>query len=219
MIFLGCFCNGFQPLWLTCSRWCLLLWIDTLHAFPDKYRGLWLVFETTNQMSGVRIQPCHRHVTVGTDCSLWMFKSVLSQQVNGFIFYTWISAVYLLLVPSFFPFLSLFSLLWACLEITHNAQPHKLTGSRMGHGVIRWRQYHSVFSQYQDRASRLLWSHASAFPRVLSTRLHHTEKMSATCWYLTPPPFLGVCVPHLLLLKHAYRYCFQVLQRDIYRIL
>lgn len=56
-------------------------------------------------------------------------------------------------------FLFCISVLWACAEITHNAQPRKLTDSCVGQGVIRWRQY-------RDGASQLLWSHASAFPHV-----------------------------------------------------
>lgn len=125
-----------------------------------------------------------------------MFKSVLSQQVNGFIFYRTISAVYLLLAPHyFFPlFILLLSVLWACLEFTHNAQPHKLTDSRMGHGVIRWRQHHSVSSQYQDQPSQPLWSHASALLRVCYQHNTTVDKMPAKCWFLTPPPPQCLCV-------------------------
>lgn len=84
-------------------------------------------------------------------------------------------------------------LLWACIEITHNAQPRKLTGSCTVHGVIRWRQRHSPSSQYQDHPSQRLWAHASVFPCVLYQHDSTLRKMPTTCWYLTPlPPCLCV---------------------------
>lgn len=62
------------------------------------------------------------------------------------------TALPLLLVSSFFSslFLLLFSLLsvqWACLEITHDAQPNKLTDTCVGHGD---NQVKTVITQYQD---------------------------------------------------------------------
>ena len=161
----------------------------------------------------------------GTDRSSWMFKSVLSQQVNGFnLFYArWVLFLLFLfrLFLAFFLFVcsflfSLYSVQWACLELTHNAQPNKLTDSRMGHSVIRWRQYHLV-SRWATTASLI----SCFLPSINTTPLLRKCLRHAGTWLPLPPslPLLTVYVSHPLLLKHAYRYCFQVLQRDIYRIL
>lgn len=144
------FCNVWVvPLFPECVsvrvRVRVWFWIKTLLMFPDKYRVLWLVFETTNQMS--RFQPLSRghywELIVAFECSKvflaskWMVFSSFS--------FTHLFACSVLFFSSF-----LLSVLWACY-----AQPHKLTDSSMGHGVIRWRQYHSVSSQYQDQPSQL----------------------------------------------------------------
>lgn len=117
-----------------------------------------------------------------------MFKSVLSQQVNGFIFYTWqvlfIFCLFLLSPTLFFSFCSM-GMSWKC---THNAQPNKLTDSCMGHSVIRWRQYHSVSSLYQDQPSQLLCLPTS----VLSTRLHCWEN-ACDMLVLDSPPSVSAC--------------------------
>ena len=116
----------------------------------------------------------------------------------------------------FFVCLFLFSFHCACLELTHNAQPNKLTDSRMGHSVIRWRQYHLV-SRWATTASLI----SCFLPSINTTPLLRKCLRHAGTWLPLPPslPLLTVYVSHPLLLKHAYRYCFQVLQRDIYRIL
>lgn len=115
--------------------------------------------------------------------------------------------------------LSFYSVQWACLEITHNAQPNKLTDSGMGHSVIRWRQYHLVW-RWATTASLI----SCFLPSINTTPLLRKCLRHAGTWLPLPPslpPFLPptVYVSHPLLLKHAYRYCFQVLQRDIYRVL
>lgn len=111
--------------------------------------------------------------------------------------------------------LSFYSVQWACLEITHYAQPNKLTDSGMGHSVIRWRQYHLVW-RWATTASLI----SCFLPSINTTPLLRKCLRHAGTW-LPLPPFLPptVYVSHPLLLKHAYRYCFQVLQRDIYRVL
>lgn len=102
---------------------------DVLDWLSSKYRTLWLVFET--------IKPNVRHYwepIVAHECSKVFLAS---QQVNGSYFDTHVECC-LSFACSFFFFFSLPLLLsfqWACLEITHNAQPHKLTDSCSG--VIR----------------------------------------------------------------------------------
>lgn len=69
-----------------------------------------------------------------------MFKSVLSQPASEWflLWHTcWVLFIFclFLLLFFFFPLPLLLSFQWACLEITHNAQPHKLTDSCSG--VIR----------------------------------------------------------------------------------
>lgn len=165
------------------------------------------------------------HFSPGTDRSSWMFKSVLSQQVNGFHFFyaRWVLFLrfFSSLVPCFFFFFfcPFISVQWACLEITHYAQPNKLTDSGMGHSVIRWRQYHLVW-RWATTASLI----SCFLPSINTTPLLRKCLRHAGTWLPLPPslpPFLPptVYVSHPLLLKHAYRYCFQVLQRDIYRVL
>lgn len=143
-------CHYFQSVCVR-VRVCVWFWIKTLLMFPDKYRVLWLVFETTNQMS--RFQPLSRghywELIVAFECSKVFLAS--KWMVFSSFRFTHLFACFVLFFFSSF----LLSVLWACLEITQNAQPHKLTDSSMGHGVIRWRQYHSVSSQYQDQPSQL----------------------------------------------------------------
>lgn len=89
----------------------------------------------------------------------------------------------------------------------------------MGHSVIRWRQYHLVW-RWATTASLI----SCFLPSINTTPLLRKCLRHAGTWLPLPPslpPFLPptVYVSHPLLLKHAYRYCFQVLQRDIYRVL
>lgn len=121
-----------------------------------------------------------------------MFKSVLSQQVNGLFLF-----VYLLVASSsFFLFLFLLSVLWACLEITQNAQPHKLKVFPFffflyGSWCYQVKTVSLSIQSVSGSAIPAIWSHASAFPHVRSR--HHVKKMPATCWYLTSlPQCLGV---------------------------
>lgn len=154
----------------------MLFWIDTLQMFPYDDDNIecsdhFLRRQTKRAVWDFSLVTC---TSPGTDRSFWMFKSVLSQRVNGFYLRRTLSAVYLFACSFhfFFPPFLLFQIKWARLEITHDAQPNKLADSCLGHSVIRWRQYHSASSQYQDQPLQLLWSHASAFPTcALSTRL------------------------------------------------
>lgn len=147
---------------------------------------------------------------LGTDCSSWMFKSVLSQRVNGLInsffskthdkccFIFCLFSPFYFLSPPRSPHTLLFLLCvqWACLEITHNAQPHKLTDCCMGsrcyqvktvslsiRTVSRWAITASLISCF-------LPSHVC----VIDTTSTTLRKMPATRWYLTRTPSLSVCV-------------------------
>lgn len=100
--------------------------------------------------------------------------------MNGFFSYArWVLFIFCLLLQ-----FSSFCL-WACLEITHNAQPHKLTDSCMGHGVIRWRQYHSVS---RSAITAPLISCFCLPSRVLSTHWWKNACERAGSWLLLPPP-------------------------------
>lgn len=72
------------------------------------------------------------------------------------------------------------SCLFFPLNITHNAQPHKLTDGRMGHGVIRL----GGIAQYRRSSSDLMLL-PSAHVLVIDT--------TPMCWYLTPTPSVSVC--------------------------
>lgn len=131
----------------------------------------------------------------GSDRSSWMFKSVLSQQVNGFFsFLRTRSAVYLLLVSSFFYFIfynffSPFLFNGHVLKFTHNAQPNKLTDSCMGHGVIRWRQYQlSIQSASRSAITASLISCLCLPTCVLSPRLLCWQKCLRHAGTWLPPP-------------------------------
>lgn len=134
---------------------------------------------------------------LGTDCSSWMFKSVLSQQVNGFVSIARYSACSF---PPPLPPPSSFGSMGMPWKCTHIAQPHMLSC------VIRWRQYPVSIKishhSSSDLSLMLLPSHMCAI----------VEKTPATCRYLTSTSPQGPCV--------TSRFCssFQVLQRDIYHV-
>lgn len=143
------------------------------------------------------------HFSPGTDRSSWMFKSVLSQQVNGFHFFyaRWVLFLrfFSSLVPCFFFFFfcPFISVQWACLEITHYAQPNKLTDSGMGHSVIRWRQYHLVW-RWATTASLI----SCFLPSINTTPLLRKCLRHAGTW-LPLPPSSSLPSPHGLCVTSA----------------
>lgn len=182
---------------------CLSFWIDSLQMFPTTtvIQSAWTSLWNYKPNDRCECSASSRaHCYLGSDRSSWMFKSVLSQQVNGFSFLRTRSAVYLLLVPSFFfllPFLfSPFPFNGHVLKFTHNAQPNKLTDSCMGRGVIRWRQYQlSIQSVSRSAITASLISCLCLPTCVLSPRLHRWEKClrHAGTWLPSPLPFLSAC--------------------------
>lgn len=125
-----------------------------------------------------------------------------------------LSAVYLLLVPSsFFFFFSpplLLSFQWACLEITHNAQPHKLTDSCSG--VIRCEDRITQYpisikiSRHSFSDLMLLPSHVCVINNDSTTSrrcLRYIPVLDFTPPPPLPPPSVSPA-SHPLWLKHAY---------------
>lgn len=93
--------------------------------------------------------------------------------------------------------LSFYSVQWACLEITHNAQPNKLTDSGMGHSVIRWRQYHLVW-RWATTASLI----SCFLPSINTTPLLRKCLRHAGTW-LPLPPSSSLPSPHGLCVTSA----------------
>lgn len=99
-------------------------------------------------------------------------------------------------LPSFPFFFFLLSVLWACLEISHNAQPHKLTDSCMGHGVIRWRQLSLSIQSVSRSAVTASLISCFCLPTCVINTTPLLRKCLRTCWFLTPLPPVNVCVLH-----------------------
>lgn len=161
-----------------------------------------------------------------------MFKSVLSQPASEWflLWHTcWVLFIFclFLLLFFFFPLPLLLSFQWACLEITHNAQPHKLTDSCSG--VIRCEDRITQYpisikiSRHSFSDLMLLPSHVCVINNDSTTSrrcLRYIPVLDFTPPTPPPPSPLPRC-----LLRHTHfgssmRICyrFQVLQRDIYRI-
>lgn len=153
-----------------------------------------------------------------------------SQQVNGSYFDTHVECCLSFACSFFFFFFFspplLLSFQWACLEITHNAQPHKLTDSCSG--VIRCEDR---ITQYpiSIKISRHSFSDLMLLPSHVCV-INNDSTTSRRCLrYIpvldfTPHPTPPFPLPRCLL-RHTHfgssmRICyrFQVLQRDIYRI-
>lgn len=199
--------------WLVCMSVCVCarmwFWIKTLQMFPDKYWVLWLVFETTHQMS--RFQPLSRahywELIVASECSKVFLASKWMVCFHLFIcllppllFFSsfFLSFGHVLKFPKMLSHISYFFIffVWVMVLSGEDSITQYPASIRISHPSYL--------------ISCFLPSHMCVLDTTLRRCLRH-----AGTWL----PSLSVWVSHLLLLKHAYSHSFQVLQRDIYRVL